>query len=134
MNVIVGGPDPGFCDVPANSQNDGPAHDTEENQFPNVPGPAAAVTSDQPLLLHSSTSGFGSGVGPCCPAARQKEGLTHEIALNWAVAPFRSTEGFVVVQLDPSQNSSSVDGLNPAMVIVPTATQKVLLTHETPLN
>ena len=40
----------------------------------------------------------------------------------------------MVVQLVPSQNSFSVDGSNPAMVMVPTATQKVLERHVTPLN
>jgi hypothetical protein len=38
----------------------------------------------------------------------------------------------MVTQLEPFQNSFSVDGLSPAMEIVPTATQKELLAHETP--
>jgi hypothetical protein len=51
MNVADGGPDPGFCDRPTSSQKDVPAHDTEENQFPSVPGPVAGLTSDHPPLL-----------------------------------------------------------------------------------
>jgi hypothetical protein len=38
----------------------------------------------------------------------------------------------MVTQLAPFQNSFSVPELNPDIVIVPTATQKVLLKHETP--
>jgi len=53
MNVVVGGPVPGVWDVPTSSQKDAPAHDTEENQFPSVPGPVAAVTNDHVLPFHA---------------------------------------------------------------------------------
>jgi hypothetical protein len=76
-------------DAPTSSQNDDPAHDTDENAFPNVPGPVAAVTPDHALPFHSSTSGLGLRDDPCCPTARQKEGLTHETELNW----FETVEG-----------------------------------------
>src|ERR1700683_1197869 len=82
MNVVVG-PVPVLVDAPTSSQNDTPAHDTEENEFPSVPGPAAAVTCDHALPFHSSTSGPGPVDGPCCPAARQKERLTQETELTW---------------------------------------------------
>ena len=119
--------------APTSTQKDAPAHDTEVNLLPTSPGPAA-VTSDHVPPFHSSTSGLGPVIGPCCPAARQKEGLTHETELNWLGTPVIVTPGCVVVQLEPSQISFSVPGLNPAMVIVPTATQNVALTHETPRN
>jgi hypothetical protein len=128
MKAVV--PDP--MEAPTSTQNEAPAQETESKRLPTEPGPGATVTNDQAPLLHSSTSGLGLAGEPCCPAARQKEGLTHETELNWLGSPGSGTPGWVVCQLDPSQTSFSVPGLNPAMVRVPTAMQKVLLKHETP--
>ena len=128
--VVEGGPVPGVVDEPTSAQKDVPAHETEENSLPSVPGPAAAVTGDHAFPFHSSASGAGVGDAPCWPAARQNDAVTHDTAFSWLKLPDAAGSG-ASCQVEPFHVSLS--GLVAVIVeLLPTATHELVLTHETP--